>query len=130
MRPPEAFAAHDPSREGDRRVDDERRKHEHWKPRGPYPPEGAEKAERPGEETQRYRARIAHEGPRGREVVPEEARACGSQGRRRKRKRHRVGGEGRERERREPYGRHSSRQPVGAVHEVEEIRHPYQDEDR
>src|SRR5258708_38392985 len=91
MRTPEALAAHDPAQEGERRIRDEGREDEQWKPQRPDAREGAIEAERPGEESQGHRPGIAEEHPRRGKVVRKKSDARRGQRRGNEGERHRAG---------------------------------------
>ncbi len=68
----QAIAAPCAPRERERRIGDERQEHEQRKPRRPRAGSDARRAERRGEESQRYGADIAQEHRRARAVDGEE----------------------------------------------------------
>ena len=128
VRPPHALPAQQPASEREARVDDERREHEYREPQRPVAGPPAEDAERCSEEAERDRAGVTHEHLRGREVEDEKGR-CGCGDARRHDHEHRIAGEpGGERVGAEPEQRHAAGEPVGAVHEVVEVRHPHRRE--
>src|SRR5258708_2619016 len=130
MGAPEPFAPQDPAREGDARVDDEGRENEHRKPTGPCAGEYALHPESAGEEAERHRAGVAQKDPRRRKIERQESGARrGDRGAGESERRVCCdGGAGRERS--EADDGHAARQSVGAIHEVEDIRHPRDREDR
>ncbi len=124
----QVLAAREPPQHGQRRVGDEGQEHEQREPCGPDPRANAGKAEHRGKEPEADRAPVAHERPRGRQVDREK------HGRGRDQREAGVGaksgaGEGHA-ESAEPADRHQRREPVAAVHEVEQIGTPHDGERR
>jgi hypothetical protein len=130
MRAPEGLSARGASHERERGIVDKGGENEQRKPQGPRACEGAVDAERAGEETQGNGAGVAEEDARGRKVMHEKAQARRGDGRAGPGKRRLPGRRRRGRQGAESYRGHAARQAVAAIHEVEEVRHPHDRQDR
>ena len=117
-----------PPHQGRCRVEDERRKHQRWKPPGPDSREKPFQPEQSGQKAQRDGADIAHEQSRGRPVENQESGARGRKGAAKHRKvdaagKHRSSGIGAKAEQ-----THAARQAIRPVHEIVQIGHPDDDQ--